>query len=126
MIARLAALLGRLVGAMSRRDVRLVADDWVDAVLGALFVELDGAEEIAVIGHGNRVHAERLGELHQLRHPARAVEKAVMRVAMQMHERSLGHEDDPGVETGHNRDIVGMGNAADRGGFYLTAFSERV
>ena len=92
MVARFAAFLHGAIGAMRRRDVGFVADDGIDAVGGAFLVKLDRAEEIAVIGHGDRVHAERLGQLHQLRHAARAVEQAVMRVAMEMNKRSIGHD----------------------------------
>ena len=55
--------------------------------------ELDGAVEIAVIGQRQRGHAERLGALDQVRDLARAVEQAVMAVAMEMDERPAGHRD---------------------------------
>ncbi len=90
-IARFAALFHGAVGAVRGGDVRLIADDGVQPGVLAFLVEFDGPEEIAVIGHGDGVHAKRFGERDQLRHPARAVEQAVMRVAMQMNEGAVGH-----------------------------------
>jgi hypothetical protein len=91
-IARFAALLHGAVGAVGRRHVRLVADDRINAGVLALLVEFDRAEEVAVIGHRDRVHAERLGMRDQFRHPVGAIEEAIVRVAMQVNEGTLGHD----------------------------------
>jgi hypothetical protein len=58
--------------------------------LGAL-VEIERAEQVAVVGHGDRLHAafEHLRE--QLVQPNRAVQKAILRVQMEV--RELGHEE---------------------------------
>ena len=69
------------------RDVRLHADDRLDAGRRALRVEVVGAEHVAVVGHRQRRHAHpgRLGE--QLGQPGRAVEHGVLGVHVQVHER---------------------------------------
>ena len=91
MIAGLAAFLGLALGALARRDVRFVADDRIDAGGPALLVELDGAEQVAVVGDGAGVHAQFLDLRHQFRHPVGAVEEAVVTVAMEMNERTFRH-----------------------------------
>ena len=52
-------------------------------------VELDRAEQIAVIGHGDGGHFLLDGQVHQLRNFAGAVEQRIIGVAMQMNERAM-------------------------------------
>src|SRR6185503_10242012 len=71
------------------RDVGLAAEDRLHAVrLGAL-VEIERAEQVAVVGHRHGLHSafQHLGK--QLVQPNRAVQKAILRVQMQVGE--LGH-----------------------------------
>ena len=67
-------------------DVGLAAEDRLHPVGLGLLVEVEGAEQVAVVGHRDRLHAalEHLGE--QVVQPNRAVEKAILRVQMQMGE----------------------------------------
>ena len=75
--AGLVALLG---------DVDLAADDGVDAGgLGGV-IELDGAEEIAVVGHGDGGHFLLDRDLHELVDIAGAVEQGVVGVAVEVDE----------------------------------------
>src|SRR5262249_47037584 len=62
----------------------------IDAGVLAFLVKLDGTVEIAVVGHGQGVHAEFLDACHELRNAIGAVEQAVVRVAVQMNE-AIGH-----------------------------------
>ena len=72
------------------RDVDLAADHGMDAAgLGGV-IELDGAEQVAVIGHGDRRHLLFDRDLHQLVDIAGAVEQGIVGVAMKMNER---HDD---------------------------------
>ena len=83
----------RLVGpALLARDVGLEADDRLDAVLLRLFVEVDDAEHVAVVGDGHRLHAGVGAGLHEIRQADRAVEEAVERVQVEMGEVG-GHGD---------------------------------
>jgi hypothetical protein len=71
------------------RHVGLAAEDRLHAVrLGAL-VEIERAEQVAVVGHRHGLHSafQHLGK--QLVQPDRAVQKAILRVQMQVGE--LGH-----------------------------------
>ena len=53
--------------------------------------ELDGAVEVAVVGDRQGGHPQLLGPLDQVRDLARAVEQAVVAVAVQVDERRRGH-----------------------------------
>jgi len=66
--------------------VALHADDRLDPGLGGLAVEVVGAEDVAVIGHGDRGHAHPLGLGEQLRQLGCAVEHGVLGMHMQVHE----------------------------------------
>src|SRR5947208_14468605 len=90
MEAGFAATAGLALGTLAGGDVRLITDDWIDAGVLAFLVELDGAVEIAVIGHGDGVHAQLLDAGDQLGNAVGAVEQAVVRVAMEMNE-TIGH-----------------------------------
>jgi len=54
-------------------------------------IELDGAEEVAVVGHGDSGHLLFGDDIHQLADLAGAVEKRIVGVAMQVDERFVGH-----------------------------------
>ena len=69
------------------RDVRLAAEDRLDAGLARLAVELDRAGERAVVGERDRGHLEPRRLLHEGRDAARAVEDRVLRVDVQVDER---------------------------------------
>ena len=69
------------------RDVDLAADHRMDAVLLGLVVELDRAEEVAVVGHGDGGHLLLGHDVHQLRDLAGSIEQRVVGVAMKMNER---------------------------------------
>ena len=63
---------------------------WTPCLLG-LVVELDRAEQIAVVGHGDGGHLLLCDELHQLRDLAGAVEQRVVGVAVKVDEGRVGH-----------------------------------
>ena len=58
------------------RDVHLAADDRVDALGLSRVVELDRAEQVAMVGHGDGGHLLLLHRLHQTADFAGAVEQA--------------------------------------------------
>ncbi len=76
------------VEARARRDVHLAAEDRLHARVARLLVELDGAEEIAVVGHRDRRHAQGLGAREERLVLDRAVEQRELRVEMQVGEGS--------------------------------------
>jgi hypothetical protein len=83
-------LLAAAIVAAAARDVRLHPQDGVHAFLLAGFVELDGAEEAAVVGDGERRHAE-LGRAGHHGVDARgAVEQAVVGVDVEVDEIRVG------------------------------------
>ena len=69
------------------RDVDFAADDGMDALRFGGVVELDGAEEIAMVGHGDGGHLLLGDDVHQLVDFAGAVEQGVVGVAVQVNER---------------------------------------
>ncbi len=81
-----AAVLGAALGPSSRRHVELAADDRLDAGLLGGQVEVDRAEEIAVIGQGDGREVQVLGLLHQLLELGGPVEQAVLGVHVQVDE----------------------------------------
>ncbi len=80
------------------RDVHLAADHRMDALLLGVVVELDRAEQIAVIGHGHGGHLLLDREVHQLGDFAGSVEQRVIGVAMQMDKRRGHGRSNPGGE----------------------------
>ena len=70
------------------RDVGLAAEDGLDPVLARALVEIEGPEQVAVVGDGHGLHAalEHAGE--ELVQPDRAIEEAVLGMQMQMGELS--------------------------------------
>src|SRR5262249_46707882 len=89
-VARVATPSRVAFAAFARGDVRLVADDGVDARLFAAAIELNGPIEIAVIGQGDGVHALFFDVRDQLGNPVGPVEQAVVTMAMQV-DKWLGH-----------------------------------
>ncbi len=69
-------------------EVDLAAEDRLHARVARLLVELDGAEEIAVVGHRDSRHAERLGAREERLVLDRTVEERELRVEMQVGEGS--------------------------------------
>ena len=69
--------------------VGLATQDGLAAVLPRLHVEIQGAEEIAVIRHGNLLHAHGQGLGEQLVEADGTIEQAVLRMKVQM--RETGH-----------------------------------
>ncbi len=78
-----------------RGQVGFHADDGLDALGRQLVIELDGAEEAAMIRDGGRGHALLHGAPGQVPRPDGAVEEAVLRVEMQMYEFLAGWHQDP-------------------------------
>ena len=74
-----------------RGHIRAHPDDGFDPCFHGLGVELDGAEEISVIGHGERRKAKLLGTSHELIDLAGSVEKAVFGMTMKMNEVAVAH-----------------------------------
>ena len=73
------------------RDVDFTADDRVHAFgLGGV-VELDGAEEVTEVGHGDGGHFLFDDRIHELADFTGAVEEGVIGVAVQMDERVFRH-----------------------------------
>src|SRR5579863_3435361 len=70
-------------------DIKLAANDGLDARLLGGIHKMHGAENIAVIGHGNRGHAQLFRALAEFVHIAGAVEHRIVSVEMKMNE--LGH-----------------------------------
>ena len=71
-------------------DVKLATDDRFDARCFGRIHEVDGAEYIAVIGHGHGGHAQLFHALDKFFHVAGAVQHGVIGMEMQVNE--LGHE----------------------------------
>jgi hypothetical protein len=81
-----AAVLGAALGAPPGRHVELAADDGLDAGLLRGQIEIDGAEEVAVIGERDGREVQVLGLLHELLELGRSVEQAVLGMHVQMDE----------------------------------------
>ena len=65
-------------------EIDLAANDRLDAFRTAFLVELNGAEEVAVIAQGERGHFELHGTFDQVWDAAGSVEKAVFSVDVEM------------------------------------------
>ena len=59
--------------------------------LRRFLVKFDRAEEIPVIGHGDRRHLEFHRLFHQLLHPHRAIEERVFGMEVEVNEGIAGH-----------------------------------
>ena len=55
-------------------------------------VELDGPEEVSVVGDGQGRHLEGVGPLEERFNPDRPVEKAVLGVEVKVDKIGVGHE----------------------------------
>ena len=71
------------------RDVNFAADDRVHAFFGSFVVELDCAEEVAMIGHSNGRHVLFLNDVYELLDITGAVEKRVIGMAVKVNERGV-------------------------------------
>ena len=98
--------MGRLVGscaapdrtpllAAARRQVQLATDDRLESRVLDRLVKLHGAEHVSMIGHGDGGHVVGFGGCCEIFNAAGAVEEAVVRMVVQMHER--GHGAGPSV-----------------------------
>ncbi len=54
-------------------------------------IKLDGAEEVAVIGHGDGRHFLLGDDLHELRDLAGSIEQRIVGVAVKVYERAVRH-----------------------------------
>jgi hypothetical protein len=97
----LAIALGRRV---TIREVGLAAEDRLDAVVLGRLVELDGPEHVAVVGHGDGLHAACLDLGAQVVHADRTIEQRVLRVQVQMRE-VVDAGDVAGLVGGHARRV---------------------
>jgi hypothetical protein len=61
-----------------------------------VIVKLDGAEEVAVIGHGDGRHFLLGDDFHELRDLAGSIEQRVIGVAVKMNERVRHYDINPG------------------------------
>ena len=89
MVARVARRPGVAVGQGLGRDVRLHADDRLDAGFMRGIVENKRAVEIAVVGQGQGRATVRLGRGYGVGNADRPVEQGIFRMAVQMDE--IGH-----------------------------------
>src|ERR1700689_5373285 len=67
-------------------DIKFAADDWFDSRLFSGIHEMHRAKYIAVIGHGNRRHAELFRTLAKFVNVAGTVEHGIVSIEMQMDE----------------------------------------
>ena len=58
---------------------------------GCFVIKLDGAKEVAVIGHRNGGHFLLPHDAHQLLDVAGAIEQRIVGMAMKVNERTFGH-----------------------------------
>ena len=92
-------MVGALVGPVHvgplepapRRHVELGPEERLDSGLFAGQVKVDGPEQVAVVGEGQRGEAELLGPGDELVQLGRAVQEAVLRVDVQVDEVRMGH-----------------------------------
>src|SRR4029077_17410812 len=72
---------------VAEREVGLEAEDGADLARPGLAVELPRPVEVAVVGEGERVHAQRLDPVEQFGDPVGAVEERVLAVRVEVNER---------------------------------------
>ncbi len=70
-------------------DIEFAADDWLDPRLFGCIHKMHGPKNVAVIGHGDRRHAQFFRALTEFVHITSAVEHRIVSVEMEMNE--LGH-----------------------------------
>ncbi len=72
-------------------DVNLASDNRVDALRRRRVVELDGSEQVPVVGHRDRGLFLLGDEIHETADLTGAVEQRIISVAMQVDEGCIGH-----------------------------------
>src|SRR5262249_55916150 len=72
-----------------RRDVEFAAEDRLNARRPGVLVEVDCAEQVAVVGQRDGGEFELASPLDQTAEPRSAVEEAVLRVDVQVDEGAL-------------------------------------
>ena len=83
------ARIGLLVARVGR-DVGLDADDRLDAAGARFLIEVDSAVEGAVVGHGDRLLADREDAIHHIGDATEPVEKRELGVEVQVREHMFG------------------------------------
>src|SRR5438094_9205741 len=68
-------------------EIGLEAEDRPDLARPSLGVKLPRPVQVAVVGDGERVHAERLNPVEQFGDPVGAVEERVLAVGVEVNER---------------------------------------
>ena len=89
-VERLLVGLPLLIAHAASGDIRLNANDRLDAVLLRRLNELNSAVEGPMVGEGDGVHPEALRLLHERAQVAHAVEQAELAVDVEVREISLG------------------------------------
>jgi hypothetical protein len=90
-VVEVAVCLPLAIEAGAGSDVELAADDGVDLSLATRGIEGHDAVHGPVIGEGKGAHAELRRLVHQALDPAGAVQQAVFRMHVQMHEGRSTH-----------------------------------
>ena len=85
-VERLGVCLAFAVPHAPPSDVRLDAEDRLDARRGARLVERDRAVEGPMVGQGEAVEAVSRGRVDELRDPPQAIEKTELRVDVEVGE----------------------------------------
>ncbi len=73
MIARL-IFDGIFVGMFARSYICLDTNEWLDAIIGALFIKLNGTRECSMVCHSDSFHARSFGKFNKLRDLCQTVE----------------------------------------------------
>ena len=81
-----------LLEAAGRRHVDLATDDRLDAVAHRFAIKLDGAEHVAVIGHGHGRLLERFDALEELVNLVRAIQQAIFGMTVKVNEARVFHQ----------------------------------
>ena len=82
----LAVFFGVFIRALTRRHVRLQAQNRLGAIRITSIIELQQPRHRAVIRHRHRFHALILHELHQLWHFRQTIQQGIMGMIVQMHK----------------------------------------
>ena len=83
---------GLLVEPAAGRDIDLAADDWLDALLARLPVEIHRPVEHPVVRDGQRGELQLTRPLHQTVQAARPIEQRILGVQVQMNKVGVRHE----------------------------------
>jgi hypothetical protein len=68
------------------RHVDLAAEDWLNAEVVGLFIELEGAVHVAVIRQGNCRHAKLYGSFEHVPNTDGTVEKTILTVHVEVNK----------------------------------------